>query len=248
MVSIIIPVYNQEKYTNACIESIKANTEDYEITIVDNGSSPSISEALHIIPNIDFPLIRNEENLGFPKAVNQGIEVAKGDIIVIINNDTIVTPHWLEILQGHLSNGLDIVGACTNSSSGPQQVLIDQYNDLETLYEAAESNRKKNEGQSFPYHRIVFICVAIKREVIDKIGLLDEIYTPGNFEDDDYCMRAIEAGFKIGIAKDCYVHHFGSITHKAMDINYRELLAKNQKIFNDHWGERYKELMRKNNG
>ena len=247
MVSIIIPVYNQEEYTKACIESIKANTEDYQLIIIDNGSKPEFR--LEDLPiGRPYSVRWNEENLGFPKAVNQGIERAKGDIIVILNNDVVVTPHWLETLQKHLSNGFDMVGACTNSSSGPQQVLIDQYNDIATLYEAAESNRKKHEGQSFPYHRIVFICVAIKREVIDKIGLLDEIYTPGNFEDDDYCMRAIEAGFKLGISEDCYVHHFGSITHKAMDINYRELLAKNQKIFNEKWGSRYKELMRINNG
>lgn len=246
MISIIIPVHNQEEYTKACIESIQINTNDYEIIIVDNGSSEKIDIGFYY-SEMPVKMISNTENLGFPKAVNQGIEAAKGDIIVILNNDTIVTPHWLEILQGHLFNGFDMIGAVTNSSSGPQQVLIDQYNDLETLYEAAESHRKKNEGQSFPYHRIVFICVAIKREVIDRVGLLDEIYTPGNFEDDDYCMRAIEAGFKLGIAKDCFIHHFGSITHKAMGINYRELLTKNKKIFNEKWGDRYKEMMRKNN-
>ena len=141
-----------------------------------------------------------------------------------------------------------MVGPVTNSISGPQQVLIDQYDDLTSLYKAAEANKKKNEGQSYPYHRLVFFCVAIKREVIDKIGLLDEIYTPGNCEDDDFCMRAIEAGFKLGIAKDCYIHHFGSVTHKAMDLNYRELIAKNQKIFNDKWGDRYKQMVKGHNG
>ena len=250
MVSIIIPCFNQEDYTKACIESIHANSHDYEIIIVDNGSDlPACFHTADLKDIIDrIHYIRNEENLGFPKAVNQGIEASKRDIVAILNNDCILTPQWLEILQSHLSNGFDMVGSVTNSISGPQQVLIDQYEDLATLYQAAEAHSKKNEGQSYPFHRLVFFCVAIKREVIDKIGLLDEIYTPGNFEDDDLCMRAIEAGFKLGIAKDCYVHHFSSVTHKAMNIDYRALLSKNQKIFNDKWGDKYKEMVRKNNG
>ncbi len=264
MVSIIIPVHNQIEHTQACIESIVVNTDDYEIIIVDNGSEPpthlSYEDWDWKSPNDKYPkyqnasglgeiitIIRNEENLGFPKAVNQGVAAAKGDIIAILNNDLVLSPHYLEILQSHLSNGFDMVGSVTNSISGPQQVLIDQYEDLASLYKAAQAHSKKNEGQSYPYHRLVFFCVAIKREVINKIGLLDEIYTPGNYEDDDFCMRAIEAGFKLGIAKDCYVHHFGSITHKAMDINYQELLAKNQKIFNKKWTGKYQEMIRKNN-
>ena len=250
MISIIIPIHNQEDYTKACIESIQRSVHNYELIIIDNGSDRHILEGnlVEMLPDCDSEnIIRNEDNLGFPKAVNQGIEKAQGDVIAILNNDLIVTPHWLEILQSHLSNGLDMVGPVTNSISGPQQVLIDQYDDLATLYKAAEGLQEKKKGQSYPYHRLVFFCVAIKREVIDKIGLLDEIYTPGNCEDDDFCMRAIEAGFKLGIAKDCYIHHFGSITHKAMDLDYRELLAKNQKIFNDKWSNKYAAMIKKNN-
>ena len=240
MVSIIIPVFNQHEMTMECIDSIRVNTQDYEIVIVDNGSDPPAEFD-------EVTYIRNEENLGFPKAVNQGIKAAKGDVVVILNNDIVCTPHWLEILQGYLSNGLDMVGPVTNSISGPQQVLIDEYDDLETLYNAARTHKNKNEGQWYPFHRLVFFCVAIKRKVIEKIGLLDEIYTPGNFEDDDYCMAAIEAGFKLGIAKDCYVHHFGSVTHKAMNIDYQTLALRNRKIFDAKWGNRYDELRVKNN-
>ena len=245
MVSIIIPFFNQHEMTQQCVESIRANTSNYEIIFIDNGSNPSCEDVPWHGQTIT---IRNENNLGFPKAVNQGIKKAQGDVIAILNNDLVLTPSWLKILQGHLSNGLDMVAPVTNSISGPQQVLIDQYDDLATLYKAAEGLQEKKKGQSYPYHRLVFFCVAIKREVIDKIGLLDEIYTPGNCEDDDFCMRAIEAGFKLGIAKDCYIHHFRSVTHKAMDLDYGELLAKNQKIFNEKWGDKYKELVKKHNG
>ena len=240
MFSIIIPVLDQLEITLKCIESIEDHTEDYEIIIVDNGSSP------RWIDN-EFINIRNEANLGFPVAVNQGIEAANGDVVVILNNDVIVTPHWLEKLQWHLSHGLDIVGPCTNSISGPQQVLISQYNNEQELNTAAMAFQLKNAFQSVPFHRLVFFCVAIKREVIDKVGLLDEVYTPGNYEDDDYCMRAIDAGFKLGIARDVYVHHFGSVTHKALNLDYQELVTRNHKIFDAKWEDRYTELAEKNN-
>ena len=247
MISIIIPAHNQEEYTMACIESIQVNTSDYEIIIVDNGSDEKIDIGFYY-SEMPVKMINNEENLGFPKAVNQGIEAAQGDIIVILNNDVIVTPNWAEILQWHMGNGMAMVGPVTNSISGPQQVLIDRYDDLDGLNKAAEANHEKNKGQLYFYHRLVFFCVAIKRAVIDKIGLLDEIYTPGNFEDDDYCMRAIDARFKLGIAKDCYVHHFSSVTHKALNIDYQDLIAKNKKIFTDKWAPRWDELIKRVNG
>ena len=239
MFSIIIPVLNQLEMTLKCIESIEDNTKDFEIIIIDNGSDPPC-------PKYCDTLIRNEENLGFPKAVNQGIEASNGDVVVILNNDVIVTDNWLYRLEWHLLK-YDMVGPCTNSISGPQQVLISQYNNEQELNTAAMEFQLKNAFQSIPFHRIVFYCVAIKREVIDKIGLLDEIYSPGNYEDDDFCMRAIDAGFKLGIARDVYVHHFGSITHKALNLDYQELITRNRKIFNTKWGGKYEDFKRKNN-
>jgi len=263
MISIIIPVHNQVEMTRECIGAIRENTDDYEIVIVDNGSEmkEQYKEYMEVLyfdgtmekvvstyaPYQEGRVVRNEENLGFPAAVNQGIRAAKGDTIIILNNDVFVTPRWAEILQERLSDGLDMVGAVTNQISGPQQVLIDQYEDVATLNIAAESRQKEKEGQWYPWHRLVFFCVAIKKEVIKKIGLLDEIYTPGNYEDDDYCMRAIESGFKLGVAEDCYVHHGGSVTHQALGLNYQELTLKNRKVFNEKWGDKYEEMVKKNN-
>ena len=247
MISICIPVHNQEDYTFACIKSIQANTNDYEIIVVDNGSDTEF-DFTHIGWDAaeEYLIIRNKENLGFPRAVNQGIEAAHGDVIAILNNDCIVTPHWADIMQWHMANGIDMVGPVTNHISGPQQVLIDRYDDIPELYKAAEANREKFNRQLYFFHRLVFFCVMIKRKVIDKIGLLDEVYTPGNYEDDDYCMRAIDARFKIGIAQDCYVHHFSSVTHKAMDLDYQELIKRNRQTFTDKWNDRYEELARRN--
>jgi len=236
--SIIIPVFNQEKLTNACLESIKKNTSDYEIIIIDNGSQP-----VFIKPNY---CIRNATNLGFPIAINQGIKKAQGDIIILLNNDTVVSQHWAERLTEHLKD-YDMVGPLTNNISGVQQITIGAIELPEKLDEVAEKIYSTNTGHSNPYHRLVFFCVAIKREVINKIGLLDEQFTPGNCEDDDYCLRAIEAGFKLGIAEDTFIYHKGSASKDSYGIEYSELLKKNILKLQTKWPhEKYNAIVQKN--
>lgn len=236
--SIIIPVKDNHRLTEECIKSIKENTENYEIIIVDNGSDPAYTG--------EEKIIRNEENLGFPKAVNQGIKAATGEAIVVLNNDTLVTPQWLDFLIAHFKD-YDIVGPCTNSISGPQQIKIEDYKDQASLNYSAAKYHNENRDISMPWHRLVFYCVAIKKEVIDKIGLLDEQFSPGNFEDDDFCLRAIEAGFRLGIAQDVFIHHIGQATHKSLNIDFTKLMQTNLAKFQAKWsGEKYKELQDKN--
>ena len=237
--SIIIPVCGQEEMTNACLESVFANSSDYEVIIVNNGSKfASLGVA---------KTINNESNLGFPKAINQGIKEATGEIIVLLNNDTRVGPQWLEHLSACF-NKFDIVGPVSNCVSGPQQVSVQMYslpNDVDVV---ANNLAKYHMRGEFPLHRLVFFCVAIKRKVIDKIGLLDEQFSPGNFEDDDYCLRAIDAGFKLGVAKNCFIYHKGSVTHKSLNLDYVALLNRNEAIFKEKWPEeKIIELIAKNN-
>ena len=236
LTSIIIPVLNQREMTCECLTAIAQHTTAYELVLVDNGSDPAFEGAA----------IRNETNLGFPAAVNQGLAAAKGDVVVILNNDVIVTQGWLDRLKAHLDSGWDMVGPITNSVSGPQQVLIDSYENQSGLLVAAWQNALKNDRQALPFHRLVFFCVSMRRAVYERLGPLDEIYTPGNFEDDDYCLRAIEAGFRLAIARDVFVHHFGGVTHRALDLDYQALMTKNKAKFDKKWPkEKYTELAEK---
>ena len=235
--SIIIPVCNNEKLTKNCLQTIKECSNDYEVIIVDNGSVPAYSGLERVI--------RNDKNEGFPVAVNQGLKDAKGEILVILNNDTLVTPGWLDNLVEHLKT-FDLVGPCSNNISGLQQIAIDGYKNKSELYDFAKEQREKNKGNILSWYKLVFFCVAFKRDVLDKVGFLDEQFSPGNFEDDDYCLRAIEAGFKLGIAYDVFIHHQGSATHKSLDLNYKKLMETNQAKFNNKWPDsKYKELQNK---
>jgi len=224
--SIIIPVCGNQKLTFDCLDSIKENSSNYEVIIIDNSAVDIWPPDLHIIHNI--------KNLGFPVAVNQGIKAATGEIIIVLNNDTIVTPGWLEKFEAHLQN-YDIVGPVSNNISGPQLVHYEAGAAVSDIHSFSESLSREKAGAIYPWYCLVFFCVAIKRAVIDKIGLLDEDFSPGNFEDDDYCMRAIEAGFRLGIAEDIFIYHLGSVTHKTLNIDYENLINRNLTIFQKKW-------------
>jgi tetratricopeptide (TPR) repeat protein len=188
-------------------------------------------------------VITNSENRGFPIAANQGMRAAKGQQILLLNNDTIVTTGWLRrmlrALESHPRIGL--VGPCSNNVSGSQYVTV-QYDELESLDGFAWDWGKSHARVVADTDRLVGFCLLIRREVVERIGLLDERFSPGNFEDDDYCLRALDAGFRAVIARDAFVHHFAGRTFLGTDIRFGELLAEKQQLFREKLRE--KELER----
>jgi tetratricopeptide (TPR) repeat protein len=155
----------------------------------------------------------------------------------MINNDTIVTDGWLgrmlSVFERYPEVG--IVGPVSNNVSGPQQVKEASYRNLEDMPSFAEKWSAEHLGKSMEYQRVVGFCLLAKREVIDRIGGLDERFGSGNFEDDDFCLRAAAAGYKARIALDAFIHHTGSQTFKGAGINYQQSLLRNWEIFKAKW-------------
>jgi GT2 family glycosyltransferase len=238
LTSIVIVTHNQLEFTRQCIESIRDYTDEpFELIFVDNGSTDGTVEYLRSIEsqlNQGIRVILNDENRGFPNAANQGIQVAAGEQILLLNNDTIVTTGWLRrmlrALRSHDRIGL--VGPCSNHVSGSQQVTVG-YEDLGGLDGFAWSLGKSHDRVVADTDRLVGFCLLMRREVVETVGLLDEQFSPGNFEDDDYCQRALEAGFRAVIARDAFVHHFGEQTFKSAGIRYGELMTRNHRLFRD---------------
>jgi GT2 family glycosyltransferase len=233
MLSIIIPVFNQHKMTKECLTAVYAHTRDFEVIIVDNGSEPplmpSVGEA-YVVPRI-----RNETNLGFPAAVNQGIRAARGDIIILLNNDVIVTPGWAEKLTGALSE-YDIVGPVTNYCAGLQRVQLPVYRDEQELNGNALEWAESHAGETQKVGYVIGFCMAFRKSLFDEIGYFDESLWPCSGEEIDFCMRARQKGHKVGIVKDIYVHHEGSQTFKDMDVDYGEICERNDKHLIEKWG------------
>ncbi len=233
--SIVIVTCNQLEYTRQCLDSLERLTDETcELIVVDNGSSDGTVEYLRGMPRVR--LIVNESNRGFPAAANQGIMASTGSQILLLNNDVVVTTSWLyRLLRAlHGDPAIGLVGPCSNFVSGPQQVES-RYESLADLDGFAWDWGGSHEGVRVDVNRLVGFCLLIRREVVDAIGLLDEQFGVGNFEDDDYCLRAIQAGYRAVIAADAFVHHFGGRTFVGSGVDHGALLRENERLFRAKW-------------
>lgn len=236
--SIIILTYNNLDYNIICLESIRKYTTDetYEIIIVDNNSTDGTREWLK--EQNDIKLILNDENVGFPKGCNLGIDASEKDNdILFLNNDTKATPRWLDNLKICLYSD-DKIGATssiTNYCSNYQSIGV-PYIDMDGMIEFANKNNVSSSDKWEQKTRLVAFCMLIKREVINEIGKFDEIFTPGNYEDDDLCMRVINAGYKLMLCNDSFIHHFGSTSFKKNHDKFSNVLRINAQRFEEKWG------------
>lgn len=259
MISIVIPIFNNHDMTHDCINAIRECTQDFELVIVDNGSVPAYKPPF--MGFAETTLIRNLENKGFPVACNQGIKAAAGDVIILLNNDVVVTPGWALRLAWWLREprqievtafgdkgpswlpdkpeAFSIIGPCTNYAAGLQRVQIGSYQNREELDKEAAFLAEENAGESEEVNFIIGFCMAFKKSLYDQIGPFDESLWPCSGEEIDFCLRARAAGHKVGIAHDVYVHHEGSQTFKDMmkDGEYKDICKRNDAHLAEKWGD-----------
>ena len=237
-VSFVILSYNSLECTKQCIESIR-NTCDadiYEIVVADNASTDGSVEWLREQKDIIY--IENETNVGFPAGCNQCIGKADPDNdIFLLNNDTVLLPNslfWLRIgLYKDSKTGA--TGAVTNCA-GNGQMIDTQF---DTIDEYVEFGSKINVPSVNPYESksfLIMFAMLIKREVMNRIGMLDERFTPGNFEDNDYGMRLMENGYDCVLCHNSYIYHVGSKSFGKDVDAYIRLYITNREKFRDKWG------------
>jgi GT2 family glycosyltransferase len=231
---IIIPVWNQLALTRDCIDSILKNTGGvgYRMVIIDNASSEDARLYLESVRDKEVGraiLIRNETNLGFVKAVNQGMDASDSPYVCVLNNDTLATDGWLaEMIK--VAEGAPDIGVVNPSSN----TLGQRPAKGEPIELYAEKIRGLS-GRFVELGAAIGFCMLIKREVVQKIGQFDEIYGMGNFEDTDFSRRAIREGYKCVRACGAYVYHSENTSFsriKTFDEDFR----RNRAIFEFRWG------------
>jgi GT2 family glycosyltransferase len=243
LASIIVLCCNEVEVTRLCLGSVRRHTRPpYELVLIDNGSADDTPAYLESVKGWPEParavVIRNETNQGYPAGVNQGLAAARGDNLVLLNNDVVVTPGWLDRLTkcaryDHPATGL--VGPVTNYAPPPQRVEPG-YTDLAGLDAFATRRAAAYAGQAARTDRLTGFCLLVRREVVGRVGGLDEGFGLGFFDDDDLCLRARWAGFRPAVALDCYVHHFGSRTFRALGVDTARQLEENLARYRDKWG------------
>jgi len=218
---IIIPVWNELEYTKRCIRRLKECTDyPYRIIVVDNASERSTEEYLENL-NQTFPgliLIRNNVNLGFVKAINQGMVASSGEYVCLLNNDTLVTKGWLGNMVKVAEIPHETIGIVSPASN---------------VFGMKSRDGKAGEWQEIDGGR--GFCMLIKRELIARIGLFDEVFGPGYFEEKDFSRRALSAGYISARAKASFVYHEDKVSFDRMK-NREEIFKQNEEIFNKRWG------------
>jgi GT2 family glycosyltransferase len=249
--SIVVPTADNLVPCRLALESALAYTVDvpFELIVVDNGSSGPARQYLSALAarNANVRVLRNDENVGFARACNQGISATRGEVIVLLNDDTIVTPGWLRRLGGHLADRVvGLVGPTTNRCGNAAEVPVSYDTVGELLdFAAVRSAARRANGNGdrlMDLPVVVMFCVAARREVFDRVGPLDERYELGLFEDDDYSRRVRDRGLRVVCADDVFVHHFGEATigRIAAAGGYGELFDANRRRFETKWGTQWK--------
>lgn len=234
MVSIIIPCLNHFDITKHCVNFLYHNTPSLssgrdELIIIDDGSNDETKIDLQCLLEYKYTIIRHwPTNIGFGPSVNDGIRVAKGDLICISNNDILVGYKWLDMLVEALDS--PEVGMVTSKLVGTETVNPENFD---------EWSKEQSE-------RHLFDPLAVwakggpwlfKKEVFDKLGLFDEQFEYGQYEDTDMLLRMAQAKMLWGTRNSSLAFHYGSVTQQGelkrrVGTNYIE---RNAQKFREKW-------------
>ncbi len=252
-VSVVVVTYNGLPFTRLCLETVLAHggEVDFELVVVDNGSEDGTPEYLTRLSRFDarVRVLLNGRNAGFAVACNQGLGLAAGDHLVLLNNDTMVPPNWLEKLLAHLRNPeVGLVGPVTNRIGNEAEVETD-YRTWGEYLDFAARRAEKHAGDWLELRSPAMFCLAMRRQTYVHLGGLDERYEVGLLEDDDYADRACEAGYELRCIEGLVVHHFGeaSFGRLVSDGEYGRILRANQQRYAEKWGRDWQPYGRRPN-
>jgi GT2 family glycosyltransferase len=227
------------EYTKFCVSSLLRHTlAPYELIFLDVSSLDGTAEYLCGVAAAAparVEVVRTITDNGIPDACKDALSLARGEFLVLLNNDTVVTDGWLTHLVelAKLAPGIGLVGPMSNHAAPPQLVESVPYHirsnrrvhtpgtgiitgpllELEDVQNFAQKWREEQRGKWLEVDRLGGFCLLVKREVLNALGPLDETKTGLEvFDTDSFCQKARQAGFTLAICKDLFIHNFGSRT------------------------------------
>ncbi len=239
---ILIPIYNAREHVQRCVESVIRHTDPvHPVYLLDDASpDPAILPLLYDFErnHPQVKVVPSECNGGFIANINRGFGLSRNPV-VILNSDTEVTPGWLERLDRCAASDprIGIVSPLSNNAtllSVPEMNAANHLPDGVTPTRAAEIVARVSPRAYPRLPTAVGFCMLITRQTLDCIGEFDLAFGLGYGEENDFCMRAWQAGFETAACDDAYVHHYGEASFSQVkQIDARRL--RNQALLDKRW-------------
>jgi len=233
--SIIILSYNNfDVTTGPCLKSLFEDTTDrnYEIIVIDNASQDDTPEKLKqlVSGKKNVKLVLNPTNRGFPGGNNDGVNIASGEILILLNSDTIVPPGAVGRLGRLLMDrpDWDMLGPVTNEAGNEQKIFVSSENPEEILQEGKKWCVHSG-GDFFPSERLDFFCVAMRKDFYERLGGLDEQFGLGYYEDTDFSIRARRMGLNMIFTEDVFIYHRAGKSFSKMGEKFVKKLMRENK-------------------
>jgi GT2 family glycosyltransferase len=249
-VSVVVVTRDNLPFLRMCLEGVLALSEypNFDLIVVDNGSTDGTRKYLYDLGerNAHVRLVLNPSNTGFARGSNQGLAIAGGDVLVLLNDDTIVSPGWMGRLVRTLDDrSIGLAGAVTNRIGNEAEIEV-AYETFGEFLDAAGRRAREQAGRAFEIKTVTMFCLAMRREAYGRIGPLDQRFEVGLLEDDDYSKRARRAGYRLVCAQDVLVHHFSQTSFGKLVSSgeYNRILAENRRRFEEKWGEEWQPYRR----
>lgn len=210
MISIIILNWNGKHLLGECLTSVlKQTSKEYEIIVVDNGSNDGSQDFVKLYyPSVK--LVCNNQNYGFCKGNNIGIKASIGEYVVLLNNDTVVEKNWLQYLYDCMISDEEVGFCASKMLLYSDRNLLDTAGDGFSVCGAGFKRGHLESAALYDNDEYVFGACAgaamYKREMLDKIGLLDEDFFV-TYEDSDLSFRAQLSGYKCKYSSKAIVYH-----------------------------------------
>ena len=240
LTSVVMVARDNLAVTTQCLASIYAHTHrSFEVVLVDNGSTEDLRGLVARLRarhgNITW--LRNPGDVGYAQACNQGLAAARGEYLAILHNDVVVTPGWLsrQLALMALHPTIGLTGPALSSGSGLQSVSMKNYRNLDDLPLFAESWAVNHAGEHAVTMPLSGACLVMKRQVVSRIGGLDSAFGSAIHTDDDFCVRAQRAGYRLAVAYDAFVYHRGAATWKALGLDRAAAAEEAWRAFCRKW-------------
>jgi GT2 family glycosyltransferase len=247
LVSLLIPCCGMKEYTKLGVNSIMKNTRmPYELIFLDIGSLDGTEDYLdglkQGLQQVRIEVVRTPSDLGIPAACREALQRCRGEYVVLLNNDTIVTRGWIHKMTALLDTlqSVGMVGPMSNYAPAIQQVDTVPYRsgprksprpgeesnvsrgliDVEAVQAFADEIHKENGGKWVHAEHLGGFCLMIRRDLIKKFdqqGSLNKAMDLGLFDSEILSLKAKQLGYNLAVCRDLFIHHFGTrmFTHGA---------------------------------